>query len=160
MQSTSTSEYLNWKIPSGLVNVRGVVCAGNGIDSPQRQSAINVFIGPASHSLWIRCTRNARRMWRLMSSSRLNLRGHLRHSVAAFRRGVLPVSEDSCHRQSISGFDRRALCIGYFEVSVLRFLQSGATCSFHLLIPLNDTSKKSGAKNSKAALGRRATPTV
>jgi hypothetical protein len=36
--------------------------------------------------------------------------------------------------------------IGYFEVSVLRFLQSGATCSFHLLIPLNGTSKKSGAK--------------
>jgi hypothetical protein len=29
-----------------------------------------------------------------------------------------------------------------------------------LFIPLNGTSEKSGAKNSKAALGRRATPTV
>jgi hypothetical protein len=44
MQSTSTPEYLNWKIPSGLVNVRSVVCADKGIDSPQKQIAISVFI--------------------------------------------------------------------------------------------------------------------
>src|SRR5580704_12782177 len=49
VQSTSTSEYLNWKMPSGLVNVRSVVCADKEIDSPQKQIAISVFIWSAPH---------------------------------------------------------------------------------------------------------------
>lgn len=54
-----------------------------------------------------------------------------------------------------------AICsIAYPEFSFLRFLQSGATCFFQSFIPLNGTSKKSGARTSKATIGRRATPTV
>jgi len=54
----------------------------------------------------MRCTRNARRMLRLMSSLRLNLRGHLDTVLLRSDGRPLLVSEDSCHRQAISRFDR------------------------------------------------------